>query len=230
MRVKLHFVHRRLDARVAQNQLELRDGHIGRADMPDELQIDQLFHRAPGLHVVLMNVGLGVRAARADVATRRMVIGERPMHEEHVEIIETQVGERLAARGDHVLFSVLVVPYLRGDPELLALDPAPDDRFERGADGVLVSVHRRAIEVPVADRGRALDRRGDLGRRHTDRSRMSRAPRPASWRRCTIASAGSPPGRQADPVSPTMLMPVPRLRMATANSGAQRFLRRRVSK
>ena len=54
---------------------------------------------------------------------------------------------------------------------------AAHDRFERGADGVLVAVDRRAVEVPVADRGGALDRLGDLASARRDRSRTCRAPR-----------------------------------------------------
>src|SRR5271166_6481202 len=39
MGVKLHFVDRRPDPRVAQDELQLRSGHVGRADVPDELPV-----------------------------------------------------------------------------------------------------------------------------------------------------------------------------------------------
>ena len=64
MRVKLHLVRRRLDARLAKKKRELGDGHIGRADVPDELLVDQSLHRAPGPHEVCVNVGLRVGTAR----------------------------------------------------------------------------------------------------------------------------------------------------------------------
>ena len=135
------------------------------------------------------------------------------MHEVEVEIVETQVGERLAARGDDVLFGVLVVPQLRGDPDLLALDPAADDLLKRSADEVLVAVNRRAVEVPIADLGRACEPlRRPLSARRC-RSRTSPARSPASSRRCANVSAESPPGRRPSPRSRrSVLMSVSRLR------------------
>ena len=155
MRVKLHFVRRRPDPRVAQNELQLGDRHVRRANVPDQPAVDQLLHRAPGLHEVRMDVGPGVRAARRHVATGRVEVRKGPVHQEQVESVETQVGERLLARGDYVLFAMLVVPQLRCDPKFLPFDAAADDRFERRADRSLVSIDRSAVEMPVADRRRA---------------------------------------------------------------------------
>ena len=186
--MKLHFVRRRLYPRVAKHQLQLRDRHVRRADVADEFCVDQLLHLAPGLHVVGVDVGLCVRAARGHVAAGRMEIRKRPVDEEEIEIFEPQVGERLAARGDHVFLAVHVVPQLRGDPELVARNAVAHHRLERGADGVLVAVDRGAVEMPIADCRRAPDRRGDLLRRRHDRSRKCRARRPAWSRRCTVFS------------------------------------------
>ena len=58
---------------------------------------DQLFHRRPGLHEILVDVGPGVGAAGLDVAAGRMEIRERPVDEIEVEIIEPQIGERSPA-------------------------------------------------------------------------------------------------------------------------------------
>jgi len=57
---------------------------------------------------------------------------------------------------------MLVIPQLRGDPEFLALDSAAQNAFERSADFGLVAVDRSAIKMPVADRRRTLDSRGNL--------------------------------------------------------------------
>ena len=110
MRMQLHLVHRRLDARIAQHQLELGDGHVRSADVAHQAHVHQLFHLAPGLHVALMNVGLGVGAARGNIAVRRMEVGKRPMDQVEIEILEAKVGKRLAAGGDDIVFAVLVIP------------------------------------------------------------------------------------------------------------------------
>jgi hypothetical protein len=95
-----------------------------------------------------------------------MEVGERPVHQVEVEILEAQIGKRLAARGNHIVFAVLVVPKLRGHPEFLALDAACQNRFKRCADFGLIAVDRSAIEMPVANRGRAANSLGNLRRRH----------------------------------------------------------------
>ena len=131
--------------------------------MAHQAQIHQLFHLAPGLHEVLVDVGLGVGTARAHVAAGRMEIGKRPVDQVHVQVIEPQVGERLAARGDHIDFGVLVVPQLGGDPEFLALDAAGAWIVaERCADlGLRCRRPRRNRNAGSPPRG-ALDRFGDL--------------------------------------------------------------------
>ena len=116
--------------------------------------VHQLLHLAPRLHVVFVDVGPGVGRCASHVAAGRMKVRERPVHQIEIQVVEPQVGERLAAGGDHIGFGVLVVPQLRGDPEFLAL--TPPRRISRAtADLGLVAVDRRAIEMPVADRGRA---------------------------------------------------------------------------
>ena len=55
---------------------------------------------------------------------RRMEVRKRPMHEIEIKIIQAQVGKRLAAGSDDIVLAVLVVPQLRGDPQLLAANVA----------------------------------------------------------------------------------------------------------
>ena len=84
------------------------------------------------------------------------------MDEIEVEVVEAQVGERLAAGSDDVVLAVLVVPQLGGDPELFAFDSSAEDLLKGGADGAFVAVDGCAIEVPVAECGCAFDRIGHL--------------------------------------------------------------------
>ena len=116
MRMQFHFVGRRLDTRVTQQQLEFGDGHVAGPNMAHQPQINQILQLPPRLHVILVDIRLA-RAGRArTLDPRRMIIGERPVDQVQVEIVQLQVFERLLAGGDNLLFGVLVVPQLRGDP------------------------------------------------------------------------------------------------------------------
>ena len=164
VRVHLHFVDGGLDARVGQQQLKLGDGHVAGPDVAHQSQIHKLFHLPPRLHVVGVDVGAGIGTARADVASRRVEIGERPVHQVHVQVVELQVGQRLAAGRDDVRLGVLVVPKLAGDPKLLARDAARHDLTQGEADAVFIAIDPGAIEVAIAHLGGAFDRRRDLFR------------------------------------------------------------------
>src|ERR1039457_2364612 len=114
------------------------------------------------LDVVFVDVGPGVGAARTDVAPRRVEIGERPVDQVHVQVVELQVGQRLAEGRDDIASGVLIVPELAGDPKLLARDAAGDDLAQGEANAVLIAIDAGAIEVAVAHLGGALDSRGDF--------------------------------------------------------------------
>ena len=79
-----------------------------------------------------------------------MEIGERPVHQVHVEIIQTEVCQRFAACQDDVVRRVFVVPKLRGDPQLLTPDSLGEERLQRGSDAFFVAVDRRAIQVAIS--------------------------------------------------------------------------------
>ena len=55
--------------------------------------LDQLLQFAPRLHVILMKVRFGVWAPRGDVASRRVIVGKRPMDQVEIEIVKLQIGE-----------------------------------------------------------------------------------------------------------------------------------------
>ena len=82
----------------------------------------------------------------------------RPVDQEQVDTVDAQVGQRLVERTPRVVGSVEGVAQLAREVELLARDPAGGDRL---ADALLVAVHLRGVDVPVAH----LDRLpGDLRR------------------------------------------------------------------
>ena len=62
--MQFHFMHRRADARVAQEQLKLGNRHIRNADVPHQPPVHQIFHGAPGAQEFLVDVGpeSGLRA------------------------------------------------------------------------------------------------------------------------------------------------------------------------
>src|ERR1039458_1829023 len=155
--MQFHFVCCWLDASLAQNQLQFGDGHVGRADVAHQSHVDQFFHLAPGLHVVFVDVWLGVCAAQTNIAARWMEVWKGPMNEVEVEVVEAQIGERLAARSDHLILAVFVVPKLRSNPEVFALDAAAKDLLECGANLCFIAIDRGAIEVTIAGGSSALD-------------------------------------------------------------------------
>ena len=106
-----------------------------------------------------MDIGPGVGVAGVDAHPRRMEVGEGPVDQVQVQVVEPEVPERLLAGRLDV--AVPVVPQLGGDPELLTPDPAAHDLPEAPADELLVSVDGGAIEVTVADRGGAEHRLRD---------------------------------------------------------------------
>src|ERR1017187_251731 len=107
--------------------------------MPHQTQVHKLLHLAPGLHVVLVDVGLGVRAAGGYITMRRMKVREWPVHQIEVEVLHAKVKKRLATRIDDIVFMVLVVPQLGSNPNLFALDTALNNRFERNSDFGFIS-------------------------------------------------------------------------------------------
>ena len=98
-----------------------------------------------------VDIGFGIRAAGIDGATRGMEIGERPVDEIEVEIVQLQIVEGLAEGGDDVFFGVFVIPELGSDPEFLAFDAAVDDGGQGGADEVFVGINGSTVEMAVPD-------------------------------------------------------------------------------
>ena len=79
------------------------------------------------------------------------------MNQVQVEIVQLQVFERLLAGGNHVLFIVLVVPQLRSDPQVFALDAGLHGFAERLPDQMLVAVDGGAVDVAITNLNRAFD-------------------------------------------------------------------------
>src|ERR1035438_785338 len=162
--------------------------------MAHKSHVNQFFHFAPGLHVALVDVRLGVRASRSHITVWRMEVRKGPMDQVQIEVLQAKVCERLAARGNYIVLAVFVVPQLRGDPEILPPDASPQDGLQRPAHFSFVSIDRSAIEVPVAYRGCPLDRLGNLTRSHVIGSERAQADsrhcgagkQASLWNRCWI--------------------------------------------
>ena len=86
----------------------------------------EFFHLSPGAHVVLVDVGNGMWVARGHVAAEGMVVGKRPVDEVKIEVVHLKVSQRLLARSDYVIFAMLIVPKLGGDPNLIAVKLVPE--------------------------------------------------------------------------------------------------------
>ena len=56
--------------------------------MLDQSHLYQYFQLTPGLHEILMDIGLGIRAPRRHVTTGSMVIGKGPVDEVQIQVIE----------------------------------------------------------------------------------------------------------------------------------------------
>jgi hypothetical protein len=97
-----------------------------------------------------MNIWDGIRIPGADIASRQMMIRERPMHETEIEIVGAQITKGLLACGHDVGFAVFVIPQLGCDPQVLPPNPGIGNRLQRTADEALVPIDRGAVRVPGA--------------------------------------------------------------------------------
>jgi hypothetical protein len=93
----------------------------------------------------------GMWIASIDVASRRMMIGKRPMDQVEVKVFDLQVSKGFLTRRDDVVFAVFVVPELRRDPNLLATEFAQEEVLEYFTDLLLVAVNGCAIKVAISD-------------------------------------------------------------------------------
>ena len=72
-----------------------------------------------------------------------------------VEVIASQVRDRLAARFLHRI--VFVVPNFGSDPKILTTQSAVEEPLKPFADAVFIAVNRGAIKMPVSRRNRGFD-------------------------------------------------------------------------
>ena len=131
-----------------------RRHHVGLRGQPREvgrLEVGDADRAGPTVRLVLDERPPG--GDEVTVVLRR----QRPVDQEQVDVVEAEVGERLVEGRACLLGLVEAVVELAGDEQLLARDPGVTDRL---ADALLVAVHLRGVDVPVA----GLERlRGDPG-------------------------------------------------------------------
>ena len=75
-----------------------------------QTHFNQFFHLSPGFQIVFMNIRNSVGVTRIHVYALRMVIGEGPMDDAKIEIIQLQIGKSLFAGWDDIFFGVSIVP------------------------------------------------------------------------------------------------------------------------
>ena len=78
--------------------------------MSNQSSMDQFLHPSPGTHIVLVDIRHRMSDARTDVTPGRMMVGERPVNQIKVEVIDLKIAEGLFTSGDNVVLAVFVVP------------------------------------------------------------------------------------------------------------------------
>mmetsp|Transcript_10124 Transcript_10124/g.30435 ORF Transcript_10124/g.30435 Transcript_10124/m.30435 type:complete len:242 (-) Transcript_10124:324-1049(-) len=138
-RVRLDLVHARLDARRLEERRELRLVEVGHAERPDFSGVDERLHRGPRLAEVARGA-----VAREDRALLEL---EGPVDQEQVQVRRPEVRERVVDRGRDRVRSQLRHEELGREKKLRARNLG---RLDGAADGGLVPVEPRAVEVPRA--------------------------------------------------------------------------------
>ena len=86
---------------------------------------------------------------------------EGPVDQEQVDVVHAQRGQRAVERPARVVGPVEAVVELAGDVQLVPVEAGGGHRL---ADPLLVAVHLRRVDVPVADLERGAHRLRGLGR------------------------------------------------------------------
>jgi hypothetical protein len=126
--VQLDLVHRRDEAGLADDPVEVRGGEVGHADRPRPPVVEHPLEPAPGV----------------DVPVPR---GQRPVDQVEVDVVRAQPQQALLQRADGLVPAVPVVGQLGGQEHVLAGQAGLGERLP---DALLVAVHLRGVDVPVA--------------------------------------------------------------------------------
>jgi hypothetical protein len=141
VRVDLDLVHRRGDLRGGEDVAQVVRLEVGDADGLRPAAGVDLLHDGPPL----------------DVVAHR---GQRPVDEEQVEVVEAHVRQALVERAQDVIALLPVVVQLAGHEDLAAVQAGLTHRLP---DLLLVAVHLRGVDVPVADLQGGPGRLGRVG-------------------------------------------------------------------
>jgi hypothetical protein len=93
--------------------------------------------------------------ARAYIDALLVVIGEWPVDEVKIEVIQTQVAQRFARAGVGV--AVTVIPNLTGDPEFFATDSFGEYTSQGDPNFAFVAVDAGAINMAVTSQDGLVD-------------------------------------------------------------------------
>ena len=133
-RAELDLVDRGDDLRVLHELIEVRLGEVADPDRSTASVVEQRLHRAPRVEPTL---------------------GHRPVHEIEIDVRQPERFEAAIEGAQRLVVTLVGVPQLGGDEDLIARHTAVTDR---DPDIDLVPVHRRRVDVPVAGQQRPLHR------------------------------------------------------------------------
>lgn len=144
--VQLQLVHRRHDARLAEQPVQLRPAEVRDADGARLARCQQCLHGLPRGNVVGV---AGGRVARGVFGEERRAAGEGrgPVHQVEVDVGGVEGGEGGVERGGDVIRVVGVVPEFGGEEDFGARDGGGVDCV---ADGGLGAVDVRGVNVAIA--------------------------------------------------------------------------------
>ncbi len=83
--------------------------------MADQAGIHQRFQFMPDFHEIGMDIRTGVGTAAADVALRGMIVGERPVDEIEIDIVEPKLAKASLERSQRLIVAVVAIAELGGD-------------------------------------------------------------------------------------------------------------------
>ena len=147
--MKLEFACRRHNFHKRQYSFQFRDGHIRDTNMPDQPLFYECLSLPLSTHKLFHSVWFGVRISGVYITSWCMIVRERPVDKEHVDIITLQVCNALSAGFLHSF--VHIVPNFCHNIKLFTLYHAfVKCSFEDLPDLVFISISCRTVEHAVA--------------------------------------------------------------------------------
>ncbi|KAH3662179.1 hypothetical protein OGAPHI_005427 [Ogataea philodendri] len=137
-----------------QQAFGLAETEVGDSNGTDFAGVQQLLHGFPGVDIVDI-CWLGRRRLQKG----SLVAGKRIMHQIQVNVIQLELFQALLQSRQHILWSVVGIPQLRGDKDIFTVDAAVLDSI---AHLGLIAVDGGSVDVLVAVFQGVLDSKSHL--------------------------------------------------------------------